>query len=630
MPARSLRRTFGQVRLWVATSVLCAAALLWVPASWAHAAGTVHDAPAADRPTATPTANAVDMTATAFKSPVEGVTGTAGAPAVQTVEPLATPWVVTPSGMTNTPAPNRTATATPTSSAAIGTSTPTGVSPAATAVPTLALTSPVTPVSSAPTPAVIPLEPAPLDVTIRSASDPTRTVNLGEQIVFTVELKTRQNISTSLFISATIPDGTDYVPDSSVPLQANSPATTTNASSATAMAPGSDATKRTLSWLVQPMGAGQTFVAQYVVRVNRVSASIVASASALNAQTGQAATSNAVVLPTQPTAITLLRFEAHAHPLGIKISWQTGQELDTFGFVLLRSESDDRMSAILITPKLIGAQGSGVGASYEYVDTGVAANQHYAYWLQEVEASGVVHDYGPLSGIAVSQSPQIVIAGPVGAGGVPLPIQVSGVDPNIAQTAQAVIQANTGSPGQIVDQVNQVSVQPIATQAPSAPPEQPAAAPVVVPVLPAEPMATSAPSAPMIEPTSANAIAIATIEPAPVETNEMAAQPVLPSAELSANPEPTSTPSAPTENANANPIAGALPAAPAEAQQVVVPQVNVAAAAPQASEADRTEGRWGPLNWLFTGMLACFGWLIISSFLAVAVGRYLKVGSINE
>ena len=66
----------------------------------------------------------------------------------------------------------------------------------------------------------------------------------------------------------------------------------------------------------------------------------------------------------------------------------------------------------------------------------------------------------------------------------------------------------------------------------------------------------------------------------------------------------------------------AVPAAPVNAQ-AVVPQVNVAAPNKSVDES-RGETRWGPLNWLVAGLFACFGWLIVSSFLAVTVGRYLK------
>ena len=318
--------------------------------------------------------------------------------------------------------------------------TPTGNAP----VPALTLT---------PTPAAgssVTAESIPLDVLISAGSDPTRTVNLGEQIVFTIELKVRESVSGSLFITTTIPEGTDYVPESSLPVQPNTVAST---GTLTATIPVVDAARRTLRWQVQPMGAGQKFVARYAVQVNRATSSIVASASAVNSQTGQASTSNAVVLPTQPLAITLLRFETHPHPLGIKIVWQTGQEIETFGFVVFRSNSTDRNSATLITPKLIGAQGSGLGATYEYVDSQVAVNQQYSYWLQEVEADQTVHDYGPLSAVAMSQSPEIVIAGSIVAGGVPLPIQVSGVDQKVIQTAQAVIQGDVSVPTQVVNQV---------------------------------------------------------------------------------------------------------------------------------------------------------------------------------
>ena len=468
---------------------------------------------------------------------------------------------------------------------------------------------------------------------ISSGSDPTRTVNLGEQIVFTIELTTRESLSGSLFVTTTIPEGTDYVPDSSASTQPGSSVSATTGLSGTLTAmPVTDAARRILRWQVQPMSAGQKFVVRYAVQVNRATNGIVASASALNSQTGQASTSNAVVLPTQPLAVTLLRFETHPHPLGIKIVWQTGQEIETFGFVLLRSIGTDRMSAVLITPKLIGAQGSGLGATYEYVDTGVLANQQYSYWLQEVAASGAVQDYGPLSAVAVSQSPQIVIAGSMVAGGVPLPVQVSGVDQKVVQTAEAVLQRNAAVPTQVVNQVSQVAVQPVASpvEPPNALQSEPTQTKPLQVVVPTDPPAPDASAS--HEADNANnqaAIPIATIEPVASSTAEVApaatADPVVVDTATAMAPnEPTVDADANTATlASATPasVAG-LPAAPAKAQ-VVAPQGN-AAAPIKTNDESRNEGRWGPLNWLLAGLLACFGWLIISSFLAVAVGRYLK------
>jgi len=221
---------------------------------------------------------------------------------------------------------------------------------------------------------------------------------------------------------------------------------------------------------------------------------------------------------------------------------------------------------------------------------------------------------------------------------VPLPVQVAGVDPNVAQTAQAALQRNSTSTGVLPNGVSQVSALPIASPqaivpAPVAMPPQ--ATIVVVPELPkaANAVAAATPVAPA---------SIATQTPASVVNSPVGGaqaiatigavegtQPISSSA-ASINPAATlpttntileNTTAASTTEPASQSAGAALPAAPSNSQ-VVVPKVNVAASS--ASEDSRIESRWSPFNWLLTGLLACFGWLIVSSFLAVAVGRYLK------
>jgi uncharacterized repeat protein (TIGR01451 family) len=107
----------------------------------------------------------------------------------------------------------------------------------------------------------------------------------------------------------------------------------------------------------------------------------------------------AVTLAVLPAAITLLGFDAaYTEGGAVALSWTTGIELNTAGFVLYRSADGTRASALRITPAAIVAQGSAAGgASYRFIDLTVRAGERYSYWLREVEAGGVSSEYGPVS-----------------------------------------------------------------------------------------------------------------------------------------------------------------------------------------------------------------------------------------
>ena len=570
----------------------------------------------------TPTAAVLISNVAAVEATVTPEPGlpTSGANQRPTPEQVATVWVVTPASLTATPTPNGTS----------DPSTPSATAPGVTVAPTTVATGTTTTPNPNATPGGdAPMAQQPFSITIRSSSGPTRTVNLGEQIVFTVELKTHDVLTEGVFISATIPDGTDYVSNSAVPAQADSASSSSNPND---NSDAVNAARRILSWAVQPMGSGQTFLAQYTVVVSQTTSSIVASARSLNLESGRASASNAVVLPTQPTAITLIDFNTQRISQGVKIIWQTGQELNTFSFVVLRSNDGNRSTALPVTQNAIPAQGS--GTNYEFVDNTAQPNQTYTYWLQEVERDFKLHDYGPISSepATVNPAPQISVVGAANGGGVPLPVPVVGAVPRPAQTAQVLPPIPVGTPGQnnsTAGQINQVQAQPVATTAPEV--QQNALPPPAEPVVPTNaPQQASAPT--QAAPPSA---AIATIAP-PTSAPQNTAQP-NPASVDNADGAGTATPAVAANGAAEQPATtiamtptsapaaapnGNLPAAPA-AQEAKPPVAN-AAAAPQANEESRNDRRWGPLNWFVAGLFACFGWLIVSSFLAVAVGRYLK------
>lgn len=76
------------------------------------------------------------------------------------------------------------------------------------------------------------------------------------------------------------------------------------------------------------------------------------------------------------------------------ISWETLAEVNTLGFNLYRSETQDG-EKVPVNPELIMsnlAPGSLGGAVYEYLDVTNAVEAYY--WLEEIEIDGTATSYG--------------------------------------------------------------------------------------------------------------------------------------------------------------------------------------------------------------------------------------------
>jgi hypothetical protein len=98
-----------------------------------------------------------------------------------------------------------------------------------------------------------------------------------------------------------------------------------------------------------------------------------------------------------PTAVDLLSFTAHAGADNVTLNWQTASELDTEGFNVWRSQSQDG-PYIQVNASLIAARGNAdTGASYEYTDTDVEQDVTYFYKLEDVDGSGISTYHGPVS-----------------------------------------------------------------------------------------------------------------------------------------------------------------------------------------------------------------------------------------
>jgi hypothetical protein len=108
-----------------------------------------------------------------------------------------------------------------------------------------------------------------------------------------------------------------------------------------------------------------------------------------------------------PTAVDLLSFEAKPKARGIRIRWETANEIDTLGFNLYRAESPDG-TPVLLNDSLIpaGAPGSPTGGSYVWFDRPLQAGHTYYYWLDDVNLNGVATRHGPVSARAKFKKPR--------------------------------------------------------------------------------------------------------------------------------------------------------------------------------------------------------------------------------
>lgn len=96
-----------------------------------------------------------------------------------------------------------------------------------------------------------------------------------------------------------------------------------------------------------------------------------------------------------PTAVRVASFAATRSVRGVKVSWQTEDELDALGFrVMRRAPGESDFSPI--GPDLIVAQnaGSSRGAAYEYLDLEARQAGVYQYALEILKVNGTSELYG--------------------------------------------------------------------------------------------------------------------------------------------------------------------------------------------------------------------------------------------
>ncbi len=96
-----------------------------------------------------------------------------------------------------------------------------------------------------------------------------------------------------------------------------------------------------------------------------------------------------------PTAVELMSFEASPLDSAVELRWETGSELHNLGFHLYRCLSAAGPYERITSAVIPGLGASPEGASYRYVDTGLANGVTYFYELEDIETTGRTTRHGP-------------------------------------------------------------------------------------------------------------------------------------------------------------------------------------------------------------------------------------------
>ena len=92
----------------------------------------------------------------------------------------------------------------------------------------------------------------------------------------------------------------------------------------------------------------------------------------------------------------------------MSVAWETANEANTLGYRIYRSATAERATATLASAGMIAATGQATGASYTWVDPTAPSGTTY-YWLEEIETTGTLTEYGPatVGGVFRSYLPMI-------------------------------------------------------------------------------------------------------------------------------------------------------------------------------------------------------------------------------
>lgn len=301
-------------------------------------------------------------------------------------------------------------------------------------------------------------------------------VKTGDLITYTLEVRNAgDTLAMGVVITDPLPEGVSFVSASD----------------------NGQSTPAGVVWHLPNIPPGQTVSVQVVVQVGNPTGNtlIINIFTASNdGLPGRSVVqdSNQVSTPFAPTAVTLASFYATAEGRGVRVTWQTALERNTFGFNVLRSVTGNRADATQVNAEMVIAAGPN---TYSLVDEGGSVGN--TYWLEEMELDGDRIDYGPvvaqavLPGVTQPQpsqpnAPPALQPAPGGGGVNVLGGGVPVAQPAVAQPAQPVAQPQAQPAAQ------QPAVIP-AVPAVIAPETQPQPRPEAQPVaeLPQQPIAQS-------------------------------------------------------------------------------------------------------------------------------------------
>ena len=103
-----------------------------------------------------------------------------------------------------------------------------------------------------------------------------------------------------------------------------------------------------------------------------------------------------------PTLVDLASFDAIWEEATVAVRWETLSEIDTEGFHLWRSETEEGTYS-KINPEMILSEGSAIhGAVYEFSDLDVQSGLTYWYKLEDLDIYGVSTFHGPVEAVPVA------------------------------------------------------------------------------------------------------------------------------------------------------------------------------------------------------------------------------------
>jgi hypothetical protein len=204
-------------------------------------------------------------------------------------------------------------------------------------------------------------------------------------------------LALNVVVTDPLPGGLEYVAGSALPVASN--------------------VNGVLRWTKSELGVNESMTMTFVTRVlpepsNQVRMSVFNKAYVSATPPGVdpvppvVHSSGEFRVPLAPSVVVLTSFTAKWSSDGVSVTWETGSEIDSFGFFLYRSESKDRSQAVRVSDEMIAAQSvNGSGGAYSIVDRGVELGKTYYYWLQEIETDGDALEYGPVGtdGTSITQ-----------------------------------------------------------------------------------------------------------------------------------------------------------------------------------------------------------------------------------